>query len=83
MFDTIIYLLAIITTYSILVVITSLTVVALEHFYCTCKPAYHFNDYIPDNVAGFILWPLILPLLLLETIYIATYCLTQKLRKLL
>ena len=83
MFDTIIYLLAIITTYSILVVITSLTVVALEHFYCKCKPSYRFTDYVPPNIAAIILWPLILPLLLIELLYIATYCLTQKLRKLL
>lgn len=83
MVDFIIYLLAIITIYSILVGITALTVVTLEHLYCKCKPSYRFTDYVPTNVAAIILWPLILPLLLLETIYIATYCLTQKLRKLL
>jgi hypothetical protein len=83
MFDTVIYLLAIITIYSILVGITAVTVVALEHLYCKCKPSYRFTDYIPTNIAAIILWPLILPLLLIELFYIATYCLTQKLRKLL
>jgi hypothetical protein len=83
MFDILILTLAIISIYGILIGITSVVVLVLEHLYFTCKPTYHFTDYIPNNVAGFILWPLILPLLLLEIIYIATYCLTQKLRKLL
>jgi hypothetical protein len=83
MYDILILTLAIISIYGILIGITSVVVLVLEHLYCTCKPTYHFTDYIPNNVAGFILWPLILPLLLLEIIYIATYCLTQKLRKLL
>ena len=83
MFDFIIYLLAIITTYSLLIGITALTVVALEHFYCKCKPSYRFTDYVPANIVAIVLWPLILPLLLIELLYITTYCLTQKLRKLL
>jgi hypothetical protein len=83
MYDILILTLAIISIYGILIGITSVVVLVLEHLYCTCKPTYHFTDYIPNNVAGFILWPLILPLLLLELLYIATYCLTQKLRKLL
>ena len=83
MFDILILILGIISIYGILIGITAVVVLVLEHFYCTCKPAYRFNDYVPDNFAGFILWPLILPLLLIELLYIATYCLTQKLRKLL
>jgi hypothetical protein len=83
MSDTVILILATIVIYGVLIGITALVVIVLEHFYCTCKPAYRFNDYIPDNFAGFILWPLILPLLLIELLYIATYCLTQKLRKIL
>jgi hypothetical protein len=82
MVDFIIYLLAIITIYSLLVGITALTIVALEHFYCKCKPSYRFTDYVPTNIAAVILWPLILPLLLVELLYITTYCLTKKLRKL-
>ena len=83
MFDTAVLTLATIVIYGILIGITAVVVALLESIYCTCKPSYHFTNYIPNNFAGFILWPLILPLLLLETIYIATYCLTQKLRKLL
>jgi hypothetical protein len=83
MYDILILTLAIISIYGILIGITAVVVLVLEHTYGTCKPTYHFTDYIPNNVAGFILWPLILPLLLLEIIYIATYCLTQKLRKIL
>jgi hypothetical protein len=83
MYDILILTLAIISIYGILIGITSVVVLVLERLYCTCKPTYHFTDYIPNNVAGFILWPLILPLLLLELLYITTYCLTQKLRKIL
>jgi hypothetical protein len=83
MFDALILILAITSIYGILIGITSVVVLVLEHLYFTCKPSYPFTDYIPNNFAGFILWPLILPLLLLEIIYIATYCLTQKLRKIL
>lgn len=68
-------------TYLALVVVTLTTITILERLYCNCKPDYHFTDYLPSSRRAYFLLPLILPLLLIELVYITTYCTITKLRK--
>ena len=68
-------------TYLALVVVTLTTITILEGLYCSCKPDYRFTDYLPSSRRAYILLPLILPLLLIELVYITTYCAITKLRK--
>ena len=65
-------------TYLILVVVTLTTVTILERLYCNCKPDYRFTDYLPSSRRAYILLPLILPLLLIELVYITTYCIVRR-----
>ena len=83
MVDLTIYSLSILFIYVLTLGITFLVINALEHLYCKCKPDYRFTDYVPKSIPALLLWPLLLPLLLIELLYISTYCLTQKLRKIL
>ena len=66
-------------TYLVLVVVTLITVTILERLYCKCKPSYHFTDYLPSSRRAYLLLPLILPLLLIELVYITTYCIVRRL----
>lgn len=80
MFDVAVLIIIFAFIWSVLVLATSGLITVLENLYCTCKPTYNFTSYMPTNVITVVLWPLILPLLLLEVVYIAVYCITSKLR---
>ena len=80
MVDVAVLIVIFVFAWSILVLATSGLITVLEHLYCTCKPTYNFTSYVPTNAITVALWPLILPLLLLEVVYIAVYCITSKLR---
>ena len=80
MFSTITLITLAVVTY-LLLIATALSVInLLDYLYCSCKPHYKFTDYIPSNRRMLLLLPLILPLLLIELVYIATYCTVTKLR---
>lgn len=66
--------------YLLLVAITLVVINLLDYLYCSCKPRYKFTDYIPSSRRALLLLPLILPLLLIELVYIATHCIVAKLR---
>ena len=66
-------------TYPALVVVTLTTITILERLYCNCKPDYRFTDYLPNSRRAYFLLPLILPLLLIELVYIITYCIVRRL----
>ena len=66
-------------TYLALVVVTLTTITILEGLYCNCKPDYRFTDYLPSSSRAYFLLPLILPLLLIELVYITTYCIVRRL----
>lgn len=78
MFDFIL-LVVIAFTYLALVVVTLTTITILEGLYCKCKPDYRFTDYLPSSRRAYFLLPLILPLLLIELVYITTYCIVRRL----
>ena len=80
MFDVVVLILIFSFVWSLLLLATSGLVTVLEYLYCSCKPTYKFTEYLPNNVLQAMLWPLILPLLLIELVYIATYCTVTKLR---
>lgn len=80
MFDVVVLILIFSFVWSLLLLATSGLVTVIEHFYCSCKPTYNFTSYLPNNVFHAMLWPLILPLLLVELVYIITYCTITKLR---
>ena len=78
MFDFI--LLAVITVIYLVLIATTLTIITLlEHLYCSCKPTYNFTNYLPHSSRAYFLLPLILPLLLIELVYITTYCIVRRL----
>lgn len=81
MFDYLFLPTLVIVGYTLALLVTTVTTVALEHLYCKCKPSYRFTDYKPINVVSTLLFPLVLPFLLIELLYITAYCLTQKLNK--
>ena len=66
-------------TYLVLAAVTLITITILERLYCSCKPSYHFTDYLPSSRRAYFLLPLILPLLLIELVYITTYCIVRRL----
>lgn len=66
--------------YLLLVAITLTVINLLDYLYCSCKPHYNFTDYVPSSRRALLLLPLILPLLLIELVYITTYCTVTKLR---
>ena len=80
MFDVVVLILIFSFVWSLLLLATSGLVTVLEHLYCSCKPTYNFTSYLPSNVLQTMLWPIVLPLLLLELVYITTYCIVIKLR---
>ena len=80
MFDVVVIILIISFLWSLLLLATSGLVTVLEYLYCSCKPTYNFTSYLPSNALQAMLWPLVLPLLLIELVYIATYCTITKLR---
>ena len=80
MFDVVVLILIFSFVWSLLLLATSGLVTVMEHLYCSCKPTYNFTSHLPNNVFQAILWPLILPLLLIELVYIAAYCTVTKLR---
>lgn len=80
MFDYLFLPTLVIVGYSLALLVTTVTTVVLEHLYCKCKPSYRFTDYMPTNVVATLLFPLVLPLLLIELIYISFYCLTKNLK---
>lgn len=80
MFSTITLVTVALMFYLLLVAITLIVINLLDYLYCICKPHYKFTDYIPSSRRALLLLPLILPLLLIELVYIATYCTVTKLR---
>lgn len=80
MFSVITLITLAVATYLLLVAMTLSVINLLDYLYCSCKPHYKFTDYIPSNRRTLLLLPLILPLLLIELVYIATYCTVTKLR---
>lgn len=80
MFSVITLITLAVVTYLLLVAMTLSVINLLDYLYCSCKPHYKFTDYIPSNRRTLLLLPLILPLLLIELVYIATYCTVTKLR---
>ncbi len=79
MFDAVVLILIFSFVWSLLLLATSGLVTVLEHLYCSCKPTYNFTSYLPTNVFLAVLWPLILPLLLVELAYITSYCIVRRL----
>lgn len=80
MFDVVVLILIFSFVWSLLLLATSGLVTVMEHLYCSCKPTYNFTSYLPSNIFQAMLWPVVLPLLLIELVYIITYCTTIKLR---
>ena len=80
MFDAVVLILIFSFLWSVLLLATSGLITVLEYLYCTCKPTYNFTSYLPDNVIQAVLLPLVLPLLLVELVYITIYCAVVKLR---
>ena len=80
MFDVVVLILIFSFVWSLLLLATSGLVTVLEYLYCSCKPTYNFTSYLPSNAFQAMLWPVVLPLLLVELVYIATYCIVTKLR---
>ncbi len=80
MFDYIVLLFVVLFVWSILILATSGVVTLLEHIYCKCKPNYPFHDSFPGGIASVVFWPIILPLLLLELVYMVIYCSITNLR---
>lgn len=79
MFDAVVLILIFCFIWALLLLTTSTLVIVLEYLYCSCKPTYNFTSYIPINVFQAVLWPLILPLLLVELVYIIAYCIVRRL----